>query len=85
MSTESAPAVSPQIMESVEAGNAVDLVLAPAFAVAQLYTATAHALGLQALGLQSAQQNAAITTNAVTAAACSQVLAVGVAVLPKTS
>lgn len=80
MSTE-APSLPPEVAQSVEAGNAVDLALAPAFGLAQMYSATAHALGLQALTQQSAQQHAAISLNAVTLKVCAQLLSADISTL----
>lgn len=69
------------VVTAIESVNALNLGLAPAFALAQHYAMTAHAAGLQALNQSSAQQQAAIARDAVTAMACAQILAVDVATL----
>lgn len=69
METRRSPAVV-----SFGTDNAI-AALAPAFALAQQYAGTAHALTLEALQQASAQQNAAIAINSVTLAACTRILA----------
>ena len=72
--SEDAPAVAPPATAAAESANAVDLILAPAFALGQIYTSTAHALGLQLLAQQAAQQQAAIALNSTTLAVCANIL-----------
>ena len=77
--------VAPAITESLEITAALNIGSSAAYALAQNYVGTSHALNLQALTQQHAQQEAAIATQAVATAACSQILATGAAELPHDS